>query len=245
MVLVYRQSYLILLGLIFLTDLCFIVATAFLVVGTYYASNGVLQKKSNNNYALCMDGQPSRTNTEKVMRFYSMRNTKFGIRSTTTVGSDSDYSDEKILSFDDLMEMDIVTFVRRKSNNNNKNNNNKNNTDIEQNNDAVVELGTICNGALVPLCAWTTESAYAASSSMKHPIIEFLHNDDQGVLQKDEVILHSLVPAISYGSRQLGGGKGPGNPHGEESELLYYVDKDTLDKLGVHIVVRPELEILW
>lgn len=36
---------------------------------------------------------------------------------------------------------------------------------------------------------------------------------------------------------------GPGNPHGEESELCYYVDQSALD--NVSVVIKPELEIFW
>jgi hypothetical protein len=48
-----------------------------------------------------------------------------------------------------------------------------------------------------------------------------------GVVGTTEIWIHSIVPqdALSYGSRQVGGGMGPGNPHGEESELLYYIDQ--------------------
>jgi hypothetical protein len=50
---------------------------------------------------------------------------------------------------------------------------------------------------------------------------------------------------ISYGSRQVGGGKGPGNPHGEESEQLYYIDRKVIDDHAITIVLKPQLEILW
>ena len=59
--------------------------------------------------------------------------------------------------------------------------------------------------------------------------------------------VHSIVPQdrLSYGSRQVGGGMGPGNPHGEESELLYYVDRGVVEEDGIEVVVKPELEIFW
>jgi hypothetical protein len=62
-----------------------------------------------------------------------------------------------------------------------------------------------------------------------------------------EIWIHSIVPqdALSYGSRQVGGGMGPGNPHGEESELLYYIDQSILDRYDIEIIVKPELEIFW
>ena len=63
----------------------------------------------------------------------------------------------------------------------------------------------------------------------------------------ENLIIHSVLDEslISYGSRQVNGGKGPGNPHGEESELVYYVDRDVLTSNDVDIVIKPELEILW
>jgi hypothetical protein len=43
----------------------------------------------------------------------------------------------------------------------------------------------------------------------------------------------------------VGGGKGPGNPHGEESELLYYIDNRVVEENSIDVVLKPELEILW
>ena len=34
---------------------------------------------------------------------------------------------------------------------------------------------------------------------------------------------------MGFGSRQVRGGKGPGNPHGEEGELLYYIDRTIVE----------------
>jgi hypothetical protein len=50
---------------------------------------------------------------------------------------------------------------------------------------------------------------------------------------------------MSYGSRQVGGGKGPGNPHGEESELVYYIDSKVMAENSINVVLKPELELLW
>lgn len=110
------------------------------------------------------------------------------------------------------------------------------------------KLGAIQeDGTLAPLSAWSTEPAFGNS-------IEFLvdeHDRFPGLRPDDKnnnIFITRLLPehGISYGSRQVGGGKGPGNPHGEESELLYYVDQDALLKDDdVEIVIKPELEILW
>jgi hypothetical protein len=96
------------------------------------------------------------------------------------------------------------------------------------------------DGTIAPLSAWTTESAFGDS-------IEFVVDEEQrfpGLTSERAKVIQVLAEgAIGYGSRQVGGGKGPGNPHGEESELLYYVDRRVLD--GIEFEVNPNLEILW
>jgi len=71
------------------------------------------------------------------------------------------------------------------------------------------------NGRLTPLSVWSTEPAFGES-------LELLVDEDDMVpgLGADDVVIHSIIPedSLSYGSRQVGGGKGPGNPHG-------YVDR--------------------
>lgn len=160
---------------------------------------------------------------------------------------DQDITGGNSIQFENLMEMDVVTFARKKKLDRTEGNEGDRGIQLNDDTSAILELGTIHGGFLVPLCAWTTESIFASTGSTDTTIIEFLQDDRAELPQKDEVTLHSLLPteAISYGSRQIGGGKGPKNPHGEESELLYYVEKQMLEDLGVHIVVRPELEIFW
>eukprot|EP00957_Ditylum_brightwellii_P124208 9467919-Ditylum_brightwellii.AAC.1 len=115
------------------------------------------------------------------------------------------------------MDMDIVLFSRKK------------NSDPEN----ALELGAIQeDGTLAPISAWTLESAFSDSSGSD--AIEFLVDEEDRFpgLTSDDVIIHTLLDEslISYGSRQVGGGKGPGNPHGEESELLYYVDRSVIEE---------------
>mmetsp|Transcript_13643 Transcript_13643/g.19550 ORF Transcript_13643/g.19550 Transcript_13643/m.19550 type:complete len:189 (-) Transcript_13643:134-700(-) len=137
----------------------------------------------------------------------------------TTTGELLNKEEDLILP-EDLLEMDVFTFVRKSKT------------------APLLELGAILDGSVIPLCTWTTEPDHGGS-------IEFLQNDQDELLQGCTIC--SLLPAdaLSFGSRQVGGGKGPGNPHGEESELLYYVKKRIIDQWGIHVVVRPELEILW
>ncbi|CAB9527976.1 expressed unknown protein [Seminavis robusta] len=102
-----------------------------------------------------------------------------------------------------------------------------------------LELGVLEESVLQPVCAWTTEEAF-------DDYIEFVvDEEDRYSVKLEDVTVHSLIPAddLSYGSRQVGGGKGPGNPHGEESELLYYIRKEALE--GIEVTVKPELEITW
>lgn len=119
------------------------------------------------------------------------------------------------------MEMDILVFSRQGS--------------------GAKELGAVQErGNIAPLSAWTTDHAYANS-------IEFVVAEEDMVpgLEISDIIIHSVLPEslIGYGSRQVGGGKGPGNPHGEESEITYYVDQSALE--DVTITINPELEITW
>ena len=146
----------------------------------------------------------------------------------TTVVKKSD------IDFDSLMDMDVVLFLRR---------NEKNNHDDGKK----LEVGAIQeDGTLAPLSAWSLESSPTGGSSFS---IEFLVDEEDRFpgLTSDDIWIHSVLKDtdISYGSRQVGGGKGPGNPHGEESELLYYIERHILETHKVQIVIKPELEILW
>ena len=123
---------------------------------------------------------------------------------------------------DDLVEMDIVIFS-------------------EKNHPEKRKLGTIQDdGRITELCIWTEEPAYGN-------YLEFLVDEEDLFpgYQTNQIILHSIIPqdALSYGSRQIGGGMGPRNPHGQESEMLYYIDRSIIS--DIEISVKPELEIFW
>ena len=128
------------------------------------------------------------------------------------------------------------------------------------------------DGSLQPLSAWTNEPVFGTS-------LEFLVDDQDRILPGglrydpvtgggqggDMVTICALVPAnvVSYASRQVDGGKGPRNPHGSESELLYYIEQDYVDSFSlekgeqqqqydetacggeIEIVLKPHLEITW
>lgn len=122
------------------------------------------------------------------------------------------------------MDMDIVLFSRSSGND-------------KQELGAMQEDGTIA-----PISVWTMEPAYGSSLAFVVDEVDRYPGLTQDTCVVDE-ILDELV--IGYGSRQLFGGKGPGNPHGEESEQLYYVEQETLESKGVEIVVKPQLEVQW
>jgi len=168
--------------------------------------------------------------------------------------SSSKDDEEEGINFDSLMDMDIVLYRRREK--------------VKEEEPSVLELGALQeDGTLAPLSAWTMESAFSGETYS----IEFLVDEEDRFpgLNKEDVIIVSLLEEslIGYGSRQVNGGMGPGNPHGEESELLYYVDRRAL-RLEDHdddnddddddtapselpkedrikIVLNPELEIFW
>jgi hypothetical protein len=103
------------------------------------------------------------------------------------------------------------------------------------------ELGAVQeDGTIAPLSAWTLEPAY-------DDMVELVVDEElrfPGLLPSDVEEVHVIEENfISYGSRQLGGGKGPRNPHGEESELLYYVKHSEISSTLFQI--NPDLEIKW
>ena len=142
------------------------------------------------------------------------------ISRVTLLKQSAETADDGFLDFDCLMEMDCVIFSR--------------------NNAKTKELAVLEEDMLQPISAWTMEEAF-------DDYVEFVvDEEDRGTISLDDNIqIYSLIPedSLSYGSRQVGGGKGPGNPHGEESELLYYIRKGSLE--GIEVNVKPELEITW
>ena len=126
------------------------------------------------------------------------------------------------LELDSLMDMDVVVYS------------------IKDDKEQKKLLGAFQeDGVFSPLSVWTTEPAFGES-------IEFLvDEEDRFALDPATISLHHLVDQseLSYGSRQCH--RGVGNPHGEESELLYYVDQEVIDKFDIKLVIKPDLEILW
>ena len=146
-----------------------------------------------------------------------------------TKNSDQDLSSSPSIEFENLIDMDVVIYSL-------------DGEDDDDQQEKQLLLGAMQeDGVLSPLSAWTTEPAFG-------DCIEFLVDEvDRFALTKCmyKVRLHALLSEseMSYGSRQCH--RGVGNPHGEESELLYYVEQDVIDKYQVKVIVKPELEILW
>lgn len=128
------------------------------------------------------------------------------------------------ISFDSLIDMDIVVYSMKDDSSETK------------------LFGAMQeDGSLAPLSAWTTEPAFGDS-------LEFLVDEQDRfslTVKSNQIRLHYLLQEsdMSYGSRQCH--RGVGNPHGEESELLYYVEQSVIDEFDVKLVIKPELEILW
>lgn len=166
-------------------------------------------------------------------------------RNTNLFATSKIINDE--VDFNDLTVMDIIIFQR------------KINIESGQGN---LELGTLQEtGTVAPLSAWTTESSYTSETN---DMLEFVVDEEDmfpGLTSNDIRILEVLEGRdIGYGSRQVGGGKGLGNPHGEESELLYYIDRNVVEGsydveisssdinfsgIKIDFVVNPSLEVIW
>lgn len=151
-------------------------------------------------------------------------NNKENMIESSSILSLSSSSEGDDVDFDSLIDMDVIMYSLKNGDNDK------------------MYLGAIQeDGTLSPLSTWTTEPAFGSS-------VEFLvDEEDRFVLtsRMDDIQIHRMVPEtqLSYGSRQCH--RGVGNPHGEESEILYYVDQDVIDKYKIEIAVKPHLEILW
>lgn len=140
-------------------------------------------------------------------------------------GNDNEATDS--VDFNSLIDMDVVVYSNR---------------DDPKGTKHLAALEE--DGSLAPLSAWTTEHAFGTC-------VEFLVDEEDrfNLPRHDEatkvINIHYRMDEseLSYGSRQCN--RGSGNPHGEESELLYYVEQDVLDKFDIDVIIKPELEILW
>ena len=197
--------------------------------------------------------------------------------SLPTTSSSKSLSDE--IDFASLTVMDVVLFRRRRPQGDDDAADDPSTTTTMTKRTAALEIGAVQeNGNVAPLSAWTLESAYTSRTNDMMAFVVDERHQFPGLSSDDIVVLDAPSSsdggsAVGYGSRQVGGGKGPGNPHGEESELLYYVDRgvveaeyrvvttttmkeeggveggvdddDLVEVLSIDIVVNPDLEHLW
>ena len=136
-----------------------------------------------------------------------------------------------------------------------------------------LRLGAMEDGVFSPLSAWTDEYAFGTSIEFLVDDVDRFAlkeiqitqqqqqqdqqnstnndtNTDNDASNNTNIRIHYLLSSeaetdeISYGARQCP--RGVHNPHGEESELLYYIDYDTvIQKFQIELTLKPELEILW
>ena len=203
------------------------------------------QSYHHHQHHLTTNGNDNDNNNNKKKKFLT-RNNYHGVRSRRQMvkiwqnygkknNNDDDNDDEitmetsgdvAVPDFDSLIDMDVVvySFV---------------DDPLKEKRFAAVQE----DGILSPLSVWTTECAFGNS-------MEFLVDEEERFKLADDVEsrrieLHYLIDesSLSYGSRQCQ--RGVSNPHGEENELLYYIDKDVIERFDAKFDVKPELEILW
>ena len=96
---------------------------------------------------------------------------------------------------------------------------------------SVVELGVIRDGCLQPLCCWQEADP-----------VELVWDEDEEPLETVHTV-HNAVYAFPQ-QRLIDGGLGPNNPHGEESEDVYVVDRSDLGADTV-VALRRDREVWW
>ena len=96
---------------------------------------------------------------------------------------------------------------------------------------SVVELGVIRDGCLQPLCCWQEADP-----------VELVWDEDEEPLESVYHV-YNAVDAFPQ-QRLIDGGLGPNNPHGEESEDVYFVDRSDLSKDTV-VALREDREVWW
>ena len=96
---------------------------------------------------------------------------------------------------------------------------------------SVVELGVIRDGCLQPLCCWQEADP-----------VELVWDEDEEPLESVYDV-YNAVDAFPQ-QRLIDGGLGPNNPHGEESEDVYFVDRSDLSA-GTVVALREDREVWW
>eukprot|EP00535_Pseudo-nitzschia_heimii_P010666 CAMPEP_0197177616 /NCGR_PEP_ID=MMETSP1423-20130617/3163_1 /TAXON_ID=476441 /ORGANISM="Pseudo-nitzschia heimii, Strain UNC1101" /LENGTH=287 /DNA_ID=CAMNT_0042627191 /DNA_START=111 /DNA_END=974 /DNA_ORIENTATION=+ len=162
-----------------------------------------------------------------------------------------------VVRISDLNDMDVVVYSLPGGEGND-----------DDDGDEELRLGALQeDGVLSPLSAWTDEFAFGESiellvdeedrfalrqrtSDQREAEGTIVDGDADGDTRDDDdddhpIRIHHLLSEeeVSYGQRQCA--RGVHNPHGEESELLYYVDQRIIDRFGIGMELKPELETLF
>ncbi|KAG8471204.1 hypothetical protein KFE25_009625 [Diacronema lutheri] len=93
-------------------------------------------------------------------------------------------------------------------------------------------VGSVHQGQVFPLCKWSAEAD------------EFLVDEDASPVDVAEAERLLDMGRVWFSNRLVGGGMGPGNPHGEESEDCWSL-ADVELSAETRVVVRPEREVWW
>jgi hypothetical protein len=93
-------------------------------------------------------------------------------------------------------------------------------------------VGCVYDGSILPLCKWSADSD------------DFLYDEDVETIALSEAVRTLDMNRVWHSNRLVGGGIGPGNPHGEESEDCWSLADVQLSE-DTRIVVRPEREVWW
>jgi hypothetical protein len=177
----------------------------------------------------------------------SPNTTTYGTTTTTKVVRTT----ANVVDFDSLLDMDVVMFEKIVNEDDDHDRNDNCDPDNTSPTNAATTgrrsyLGAMQDdGTIAPLSTWIDEPL-CGTSSMEFVVdkMERYPGYVNATVRNVRVIPEQY---IYYGSRQVDGGKGADNPHGELSELLYYVDAQYIDTMrpDLSIVVKPYLEILW
>ena len=92
-------------------------------------------------------------------------------------------------------------------------------------------MGVIRDGCLQPLCCWQEADP-----------VELVWDEDEEPLASVYDV-YNAVDAFPQ-QRLIDGGLGPNNPHGEESEDVYVVDRSDLGADTV-VALRRDREVWW
>ncbi|CEL95612.1 unnamed protein product [Vitrella brassicaformis CCMP3155] len=100
----------------------------------------------------------------------------------------------------------------------------------------VLGLGVVtASGVILPLCR--REGNDAGEFFVVYEATPLPLREGEG-----EARVHRVLSEVFCSQRQIGGGSGPGNPHGEEAEDCYLIEEPLSD--GVAVETRPDDHML-